>query len=282
MSKSMNRFLTNDVVLLAPRGCCASRNFNSFKPNSIDYSGLLEQAQMLRGSVYSRDGAIQPSQLQIDGRYIMEDDREYWHLLLLNQQSAVCGCARFRLHSTSVRFDQLALRHCPLVSDNGVDSDFRIKVEEQISAAQIAGLSYLEFGGWALGEEARNTSAVLKCILGIYAWSQLIGGCLGICSATVRHGSASILRRVGGIPFSIGPRKHCTYYDSTYQCEMQVLGFDSRYPATRYASLVEVMRQELISVPVFEREYPASNKAHFEVDPSWTLPQVFSGSPVPN
>jgi hypothetical protein len=65
----------------------------------------------------------------------------------------------------------------------------RAAVESDLQETQQQGFSYLELGGWALGEEWRGTRAALEILVGSYALSHLWGGCMVLR----RYGSAWLL-----------------------------------------------------------------------------------------
>ncbi|MGH9581394.1 MAG: hypothetical protein ACRD4O_00465, partial [Bryobacteraceae bacterium] len=73
----------------------------------------------------------------------------------------------------------------------------------------------------------------------------LWGGCLGSCQATVRHGSSSILRRIGGSQLEHAGEALPPYEDPNYGCTMQLLRFDSRMPAQRFVPLINQLRTKL-------------------------------------
>ena len=79
----------------------------------------------------------------------------------------------------------------------------REAVEIDLALAREKGFAYVEIGGWALTEEWRSTRAALEILVGSYALAHLWGGCLGACTATARHGSSSMLRRIGGSPLRV-------------------------------------------------------------------------------
>ena len=99
-------------------------------------------------------------------------------------------------------------------------------------------MAAMRMAGWALSERFRCTSAALNIALSAYSLARMLGGCIGITTATVRHSSASILRRIGGGGFKSDGVERPKYYDPRYKCEMVVLRFDSSAPNPRYADRV--------------------------------------------
>ena len=86
--------------------------------------------------------------------------------------------------------------------------------------------------------------------LAMYSLSQELGGAIGISTATRRHCSASILRRVGGRPFACAGLELPAYYDPQFNCEMELLRFYSWAPNPRYVVWIEQIREQLRTIPV--------------------------------
>ena len=95
----------------------------------------------------------------------------------------------------------------------------------------------------------------LRIALATYGLAQLLGGSLGLTTATVRHHSAQILRRIGGRPLAAGGGELPPYYDSQYQCQMEVLRFDSAQPDPVFRESVDRLRDKLLTVTVVAPEY---------------------------
>lgn len=92
-----------------------------------------------------------------------------------------------------------------------------------------------------------------------YALTAGLGGCLGITTATVRHCSSLILRRLGGQSLELAGLPLPSYFDPTYGCEMEILRFDSRAPNRRYSASIERMGARFASIPVVAAPSPASD-----------------------
>jgi hypothetical protein len=69
-------------------------------------------------------------------------------------------------------------------------------------------------------------------------------------TATARHASATILRRLGGAPLEADGEMIPSYFDPRYKCQMELLRFDSRRPSGRYAALVDLLKDKLARVNV--------------------------------
>ncbi len=229
--------------LLAP----PARN-GSFGRSDIDeqlYYHYLHSLQKLRGKLYLKDGAIQPWQLDDEGRFTMPADEKSWHFLLLDDAHEVTGCARYLVHPNTVRFERLRISRSPLANDRFFGPRVRQAVEADLAAARRHGMSYVEAGGWALAEDWRGSRAALEIIVASYALAHFWGGCLGSCQATVRHGSSSILRRTGGSELVSAGEALPPYEDPHYGCTMELLRFDSRAPAQRFVPLINQLRAKL-------------------------------------
>jgi hypothetical protein len=204
--------------------------------------------QKLRGRVYLKDGAIQACEMQDDGRFIMRGDEQGWHLLLVDDNRDVIGCARYLVHPNTVSYESLRISHCALAKDPVWGPQVRQAVENDLAMAREKDFAYVEIGGWALAEEWRGTRAALEILVGSYALAHLWGGCLGACTATVRHASSSMLRRIGGSPLKAAEAELPAYDDPQYDCQMELLRFDCRTPASRFAPLIAQLKSKLSDV----------------------------------
>jgi hypothetical protein len=159
----------------------------------------------------------------------------------------VIGCIRYLVHPCTVAFDKLRIGH----SSMALTAEWHDRVQEAVEAdlklVREQNLSYIEIGGWAVDEAWRGTSAALEILLASYALGRLWGGCLGSCTATVRHASSSMLRRIGGSRFRVKGEVLPPYEDPSYGCAMELLRFDSRAPSPRFLPLVERVEAELAS-----------------------------------
>ncbi len=206
--------------------------------------------QKMRGGIYLRDGAIQTRDLSRDGRHCQAADADSWHLLTLDRDGRVSASVRYHEHPNTVPFDALGLRHSALAKSFDWASRLRTAVELELAAARAQSLSYVEVGGWALADERRCTTEALRTALATYALAQLLGGCLGVTTATVRNRSSSILRRIGGRPLEAGGSELPRYYDPQYECEMEILRFTSYAMNPKYQTWIDEIRSSLLTVPV--------------------------------
>lgn len=252
----MNLSLTADpsthrnFLLLAPPTIQLPDTFCRVSSDSVRRWDLLADMQRLRGRIYLQDGAISASELTSDGRHVQAIDEESWHLLILNSSNRVVGCTRYLQHAASTTYNRLRVRTAALARRQPWSDWLRKAVEGELQNARRSGFSFVEVGGWALDESIRGSSDALRSVLFTFAWSQLIGGCLGLSMATHRNGSASILRRIGGRPLEWQGCALPPYYDPQYKCDMEVIRFDSRLPSEKYAHAIDEIRSQIPYMPV--------------------------------
>jgi hypothetical protein len=109
-------------------------------------------------------------------------------------------------------------------------------------------------------------------VLFTFAWSQVIGGCLGLSMATHRNGSASILRRIGGRPLEWNGQALPPYYDPQYKCDMEMIRFDSRIPSAKYQSAIDEIRSQIPAMQVIGTGKPQSRPWHVFVNHTQSTP----------
>jgi len=241
------------LVLLAPDTGGIPSGFAKVRFNEGRHESLLAKAQVLRGEVYLEDGAIQPAQLTSDGRFCASQDKESWHLLALNDAGDVLGCARYLAHGNTVPFAKLGVSRAALAQDELWERKLRWAVEADLLLARKRSYAYVELGGWALHQELRGSTEAIRIALAAYALGRNLGGCIGVTTATTRHCSSSILKRIGGQSLAAGGSELPSYYDPNYRCEMNVLRFDSNLPNPRYEAWIEQIRNQIWTAPVFCR-----------------------------
>jgi hypothetical protein len=214
------------------------------------YNHYLGSMQQLRGRVYLQDNAIKPWDLDRDGRFLMHSDEQSWHLLLVDETREVIGCAKYLVHPYHVPYHRLRISQSAIARNPDWAGRVRRAVEQDLKQAREQKLSYVEVGGWALAEEWRGTRAALEILVGSFALGQIWGGALGACTATVRHSSSSMLRRLGGTSFELEGESLPSYNDPEYDCTMELLRFDYRTPAARFLPLIDQLKTSLRKLPV--------------------------------
>jgi hypothetical protein len=239
-------------MLLAPNAAVPAffRNV-SFDPSR--HRTLLRDMQKLRGGIYCEDGALGREQLTPDGLHETAEDDKSWHLLMVDSERRVTGCAWYLEHDSQVSVEDLRVRWSPLARRPASRKHLWKSVEAELARARNERLRYAEVGGWAVAKNSRCTSEGLVLALAGYSLGRINGGCLGITTATVRHCSSAILRRLGGASLEVDGAPVPTYYDPRYRCEMELLRFDSRHPDAKFGSFIEGLRERMATVQVIGR-----------------------------
>lgn len=258
MVLSRNRTQTRFVVL-PPTGQIVSSNFRNVQSDGRLHNALFAEMQRFRGSVYLNDGAIQASALS-DGRHKVSIDENSWHVLSVDANGRICACLRYLEEHDAQSVDDLWVKNAAVASCPTMGRRFRNAVETEMARARRMRIGFGEVGGWAVAESHRATLEPLRIILATYALLQLRGGCAGVATATFRHSSSSILRRIGLNSLFSDGAELLPYYDPAYQCQMEVLQFDSRFPNEKYRASVNELSKALAAAPVICRD---------EVQPSW-------------
>jgi hypothetical protein len=238
------------LVLLATPRSEILPHFRDVRVDPDSRQRLIREMQRFRGGIYLHDGAIDRSDLSPDGRHQTPEDERSWHLLMLDPSGHVSACVWYLEHPANVSFEQLRVRRSPLATQGGWSTVLWKAVESELARARQAGLRYAEVGGWAVAPESRCSSEGLLLALAAYSLGRLGAGTLGMTTATVRHASATILRRLGGGPLEVDGTPVPSYYDPRYRCQMELLRFDSRQPSARYSGLIDLLKEKLAGVKV--------------------------------
>jgi hypothetical protein len=250
------------LFLLAPRLGEVPECFRRVAVSADFHAALLYGLQRFRGAVYLADGALSAEQLTTDGRHRQPADMRSWHLVMTDTDR-VLATTRLMPYRNQVRFGELGVRHSALACSDVWGSRLQWAVEQEIQMAARLGYRFGEVGGWALAPEIRGSMEALRMALGTYALGQALGGFVTVSTATHRHASAMILRRIGGAPLRWDGHAMPVYYDPTYGCDMEILRFDSEKPNAKYKEQVELLRASFIDVPVVAR-LDDSFEAEFE------------------
>src|SRR4051794_27071904 len=183
-------------VVLPPSKLAVPGVFRKVDVSNRRHDELFAEMQRFRGSVYKEDGAIQNSDLTSDGRHKVPIDEDSWHILSLNQKGRIVSCLRYLDQTHASRFDDLCVRNAALAACSRYGGVFRAAIQERLDFARKMNLGFAEVGGWAVAEDHRWTLEPLRIVLAACALSELLGGFTGIATATFRHSSAMILRRI--------------------------------------------------------------------------------------
>jgi hypothetical protein len=250
MSKLLERnieTLDRRLVLVAPPHLLVPDTFHRVCVEPGEHRRLIRDAQRLRGAVYLNDGAVQREQLSPDGRHQTPEDDRSWHLLFTDR-GKVTACIWFMEHEAEPSFDDLRVHNSPLAKASEWRAKLWYAVEWDLARARAEGLSYGEVGGWAVSRESCPSDGLILA-LAAYSLAHNLGGVQAMTTATARHLSSTILRRLGGTSLVAKGEEIPPYYDEKYGCMMEILRFDSRRPNARYAPLVDMLRRKLWEVP---------------------------------
>jgi hypothetical protein len=242
-------------VVLTPSKLAVPGIFRRVETNTRRHDELFAEMQRFRGNVYHQDGAIEAHELTADGRHNLSVDQQSWHVLSLDSDGRVCACLRYADAKYARGFDDLSIRHSALAQCPTLGARFRDAVEQGMKQARRMKLSFGEVGGWAVAEAFRRTTEPLRIILATYGLLNLLGGSAGVATATFRHSSAMILRKIGLSSILTDGRELPPYFDPQYRCQMEVLQFDSRYPNPKYGDLVCELSADLLDAPVICRDF---------------------------
>jgi hypothetical protein len=255
------------MVLLAPPDADIPSSFRNVTTDPQEHRQYVRALQRLRGNVYLTDGAIRPDQLT-DGRHHTREDQHSWHLLMLDKHREVNACIWYMRHDAPQSIDQLRVRHSATVGDHEWRQTLHTAVHDELDRARADRLGYAEIGGWAVAPRSRCTAEGPLLALAAYSLGRIFGGSLGLTTATVRHRSSTILRRLGGSSLQANGATVPSYFDPNYGCEMELLRFDSRHPNPKYNKLIDSLRDRLAharvvldSVPNAAEAMPAASYA---------------------
>lgn len=215
-----------------------------------NHEQLLSKMQRFRGATYLKDGAITEKHLDSEGRHRVDTDFQSWHVLMMNEHGDVCGCSRYSSYRFAEDFENLAVGRSALAQSDQWGPKLRAAVERERRKALQEDSNFVEVGGWAISDTLRCTTEAIRIALATFALGHCLGGCIGVTTATVRHSSANLLRRIGGQPLSFDNTELPKYFDPEYECEMEILRFDSSAPNPKFAPWVDQLKMEMASVPV--------------------------------
>jgi hypothetical protein len=238
------------LVLLAPANSPMPGAFTNARSDRAGYEDLLTGMQRFRGATYLKDGAISATALDSHGRHRVDADFHSWHVLAINSSGNVCGCSRYSSYRRAVDFGSLAVGKSALAQSDVWGPKLKAAVERERRIAAEEDTDFVEVGGWAIAEELRRTTEALRIALATYALGHLLGGCIGVTTATVRHQSASVLRKIGGEPLTADATELPRYFDPQYECEMEILRFHSATPNPKFLPWIDQIRREMCDMQV--------------------------------
>src|ERR1700722_6715993 len=232
-------------LLLAPHNAGIADCFQDITRDPNAYIRRLTDMQVMRGSITLKEGEIHNSDLDAESRHIMSGDTESWHILRLLQNGSVCGCVRILVHSNYSTFSDLRLASSAIAKSVDWGPRVRAVVDAEIALALGSKSMIVEPGGWVIDEMLRGSPEAVAIALSVFAWSQLVGKSLAYVTATVKHGSSCMLRRLGGRSLNHDGVDIPRYYDPEYNCEMELLHIDQNSLNPRFESAMKPLRELL-------------------------------------
>jgi hypothetical protein len=245
---------TSPFMILAPANTVPPVAFQNVSRDQKSYDRILADMQKMRGRIALKEGAVRKKDLRPDLRHEMTGDRESWHLIRLGERGKIIGCARILVHSDQANYFSLRVSRTPLATNSDWRNCVRSAVEEDMRVARESEMKLVEPGGWVIEEPMRGSPDAVVIALSAFAWSQLVGGCLAYVTATVKHGSSSILRRLGGSSLEFKGKQLPKYYDPEYGCDMEILKFKTKSLNSRFESTMAPLRTLLAMSPVVQAE----------------------------
>jgi len=256
------------LVVLAPSAGAGLRAFEPARFRHVvadlhSRRDLLAAMQRFRGRIAIEEGAAKPEQLTADGRHEMEGDAQAWHLLLCLGQEIV-GCMRSVWYAPTVRATDLLVWRGALARSTEWGFSLRAAVEQQLALARSRGVMFSEPGGWVVAPRFRGTMGGIRLALSGFALAGLLGDAVGVYTATRKHHSAAMLRRLGGTPLAFGDTTLPAYYEPHYDCEIEILRFDTARIQPSFEKTVRQLRQQIartcriLTAGAPARAYPAA------------------------
>ena len=237
------------LVLLAPTAAAVPDHFADIEVDADRHAALLRGLQRLRGQVYLHDEAIGAEQLQ-DGCHVQASDDSSWHVVSLQPDGSIAACARLRTHRPDSQPESLGVWSSALAHSVAWSGKLRQAIEADLRLARLRDVLYVEAGGWAVGAEFRGTTMAVTTAMSTYALGYSLGGFVGLTTATVRHCSSRMMRKLGGHSFTVAGEAVPTYFDPQYGCEMELLRFDSAVTSHRYGAMLGQVIRTMQNVPV--------------------------------
>ncbi|MCC7009097.1 MAG: hypothetical protein IT184_09795 [Acidobacteria bacterium] len=238
----------SQLLLLAPPGRAIPETFTSVRTDPGRWRTMLDAVQRLRGAVYVQDGAVR--QLSADGRHETDEDERCWHVVRLDEDGEPAACIRYLEHDARGPVDDLRVSTAPVFDEDAWGGHVRAALEAELAAAAAREAPYGEVGGWACAAARRCRADGVVLALSAFSLLRHFGGALAVAAATTRHGSAAMLRRLGGARLEHAGVVLPPYFDPQYGCQMELLRFDSLRPHSRYERLVRALADVLGEVDV--------------------------------
>ncbi len=241
---------TSLTVLLAPSAAVVPGTFSDVSVDAPGHAHLLAGVQRLRARAYLEDGAITSAQITPDGRHVQAADAQSWHVIQIRPNGEVVGAARYHVHAPGTPVTALGVWTSALAQDPSWRATLRAAIEDEMALAARRGIGFAEVGGWAVAKEHRGSSDALETALSTFALAAHAGGAIALTTATVRHASSRMLRRLGGRSLSFAGVELPSYFDPQYDCMMEILRFDASEPSERFQALLSRTAAKMHALPI--------------------------------
>lgn len=238
-------------VILAPSGAEGPHFPVGPVHDKAKHASLVEEMQRLRGRVALEEGAITDSMLDSSGRHRMPGDENSWHLLRIRRDGDVDGCARILAHPPDVIYPRLRIASSSAARCGEWARHVQHAVESELTHARENGWAIIEPGGWVVDKHLRGTPEAISIAVAAFAWAQILGDSIGFLTATEKHGSATILRRLGGRKLEARGRTIPGYFEPAWGCNAELLRFDTNSLNPHFRSALALARCRLLASPVF-------------------------------
>ncbi len=226
--------IRNQFVVLPPAGVRIPGVFRRTEFDNHRYSKMMAAMQRMRGKTYLDDGAIRPEDLTADGRHETPADERAWHVLSVDAGGNAAPRLRYLDERHSTGFPRAlgeSRGHGALPAD-GLESCAR-RLNSGCRERAPAALDSAAWGGVGPQPPAeRRTMEPVSVILATYGLLELLGGCIGVATATFRHHSAGILRKIGLSPLDPGAvaELEALFRPQIRVRNGEILEFDSAHP----------------------------------------------------
>lgn len=228
------------------------------------YTDTIDDIQRFRGYVYVQDKAIPSSALDEQGRHNSEYDYYAWHIILRDRRQELCGAIRVGVvpyEEGGKPPDTLQILQYLARLPSERKDPMEEAVRQFLNTCHTLQPNICEPGAWAVAEDVRKGR--LAPVLAASIWSLLraVGGAAGVATATTRHQSADILRKMGGFELFRNGEALPPFYDPFHNCLIEIVGFDSGYLNPRLEATVAEVEAYINDLPIITRPAPVSEPA---------------------
>ncbi len=222
--------------------------FSMTRDSDLRYDFMFELFKM-RGSVYLQDGAISEENLDKFGKYVSPHDKYSWQVLLLDSSKKPHGGLRIRFWDFENIRAHFMQTHAKELIDR-MDCDNQKVYQESIIRfldEEMRTKFFGEVAGLVITDYEKNSPAALLLVAFCFAFGEFVGGFNALVSATERHYSNRIMRKIGGhrIPHKETKEYLNTFFDSKYNCNMEYIVFESACPAALIQDLCKKIQEKL-------------------------------------